>query len=75
MGNYILSVYPEAQELMREAAERAAPFDTGVYCGATGMPPNTVIDEIANQIYAVLIALTTDEPFDITAGAGTGKGL
>ena len=72
-GNYILSVFPEAQELMREAAESSIPFDVGVYYGTQGMPSNQVCDEIDNQVYAALMALTTDEPFDITVGAGTGK--
>ncbi len=34
-----------------------------------------MIDEIDNQVYAVLMALTTDEPLDITVGEGTGEGL
>ena len=74
-GNYILSVFPEGQELMREAAESAIVFHVQAYYGAQGMPPNQVCDEIDNQVYAALMALTTDEPFDITVGAGIGKGL
>ncbi len=60
---------------MHEAAESPVPFDVGVYYGAKGMPANQVINEIDNQVYTALMALTTDEPFDITVGAGTGKGL
>lgn len=74
-GNYILSVFPEAQEVLREAAESAVSFDVAVFYGATGMPPNHVLDEIDNQVYAVLMALTSDEPFDLVVGAGAGKGL
>lgn len=74
-GNYILSVFPEAQEVLREAAESAVPFDVAVYYGATGMPPNSVLDEIDSQVYAVLMALTSDEPFDLVVGASAGKGL
>lgn len=74
-GNYILSVFAEAQEILREAAESPVPFDVAVYHGATGMPENSALDEIDNQVYAVMMALTTDEPFDIVVGAGTGKGL
>lgn len=73
--NYILSVYSEAVDVLRYAAEHPSPIDLDVMKGDASMPSDEILDEVNAQVYSALMALTTGEPFDIVLGAGTGNGL
>ena len=73
--NYVLSVYPEARELLRTAAESLNDVDMEAMKTDPELPSEEIIDEVNIQVYSALMALTSSEPFDITIGAGAGNGL
>jgi len=73
--NYILSVYPEALELLRTAVESMKEIDVDEIKADANMPEDAVVDEVNMQMYSAMMALTSNEPFDIVLGAGVGNGL
>ena len=72
--NYVLSVYPEAVELLRAAVEYMKEVDIDELKRDLDTP-DEIIDEVNAQVYSALMALTSNEPFDIVLGAGAGNGL
>jgi hypothetical protein len=72
--NSVLSVYPEAVELMRAAVDSQKEVNIEEFQTDMGMPKE-IIDEVNAQVYSVMMALTSNEPFDIVVGAGAGNGL
>ena len=72
--NYVLSVYPEAVELMRAAVDSQKEVNIEEF-NADMDVPKEIIDEVNAQVYSVMMALTSNEPFDIVVGAGAGNGL
>ena len=68
-------MYPEALELLRIVTDSPTPIDLDQLKLDEDMPDTGTIDEVNAQMFSVLMALTSDEPFDIVLNSGTGNGL
>lgn len=73
--NYVVSVFPESRDLLHVAAESLVEVDVDTLKADPDLPDDAIIDEVNGQLYSCLMALTSDEPFDISVGAGLGCGL
>ena len=60
---------------MRLASECAGPVLLEDYKEDAELPPEETIDMINGQLFSAFMAVTSEEPFDITLGSGQGQGL
>ena len=69
-----LSVYQQRSELLRMVAEEFNDVNMSTIKAYPDTPDDDTMDEI-NPVYAALMALTSNEAFDIVLGAGNGVGF
>ena len=73
--SYVGSIFPTCRAVLAWSSEQQSPVKIDDVYLEFASVSNPILAEFNEQMYSCLMALTFDESFDITVGAGAGEGI